>query len=243
MSNEYIQVSFKQRQAILQEVHEKFPKEVCGFLTATDFIPLENISETPETSFKIDPIEYAIHIAVATSLVHTHNIPDRRKAPFDPRTPSYADFIAQKKTGLPWLIYGTDGQGLTESLQFPRIPNSTYLDRDFIWFINDCYTLVQDWYKFELGITLKDYILTQDYQSIRCLNDLFTNYIEDFGFNEVKLKDIRRGDLLLLDNAGFKRNHLGIFDGKNVLHQSTRSVIVPFETFIGRINKVLRYVG
>lgn len=238
-----IEITKEQKQQIDRHVLDQYPKEACGILTEDSYIPCENVHEEPEKHFRFSKLELAIHFRSAIAIVHSHCRNPRKPCYFDPRTPSYSDFKHQKLTNKPWFIVDCEGYTVSAALQFPRTPNQEYVGRPFIWFINDCYTLVQDWYKFELGIELKEYQLERDYQEIKNMNCIFTEHIEDYGFVEVPLAKITKGDLLLLDNAGFRENHLGIYTKGQVLHQDMRSVSVPFQNFLGRINKVLHYVG
>lgn len=238
-----IQPTALQEEKIKEHILRCYPEEACGILTEDDYVPCINIHENPTKAFRFDKLEYATNAVAAKAIIHSHTRKLRSLVVFDPRTPSYADTVGQKLSALPWLIYDTEGLTVGIPLQYPRIRSNIYEGRPFLWFISDCYTLVQDWYFYELGVALPDYKLEKDYTEIKHLNDLFTPYIEEYGFVEVPLNKIQRGDLLLLDNAGFHQNHLGIYDGKNVLHQDMLSVIVPFETFYGRINKVLRYAN
>jgi proteasome lid subunit RPN8/RPN11 len=219
------------------------PEEMCGFLTQTSFIPVKNIAKEPLKSFEIAPQDYLQHVSETIAIVHSHCRSAKTPEILDLRTPSYADFCTQKGTNLPWLIVSCEGITVSDPIQFPRIPNNNYSNRRFLWFINDCYCLVQDFYQFELGIKLKDYVVNQDYKTIRNLSNLFDDYITDYGFKEVQLEQIQEGDLILIDNEGFERNHLGIYTKGKVLHQGMLSALEPFEHFLGRIHIVLHYVG
>ena len=128
-------------------------------------------------------------------------------------------------------------------MQIPRVPSNEYLDRDFIWFINDCYTLVQDYYHFELGIDLKQYVL-HDYRNVRKSHAVFNDYINEYGFIELHdLNDLQNGDLFIVDNSGFTENHLVIYHDGKLLHQGLLSCVEPFEAYAGKFKKRLRYAG
>lgn len=238
-----IQLNSVQEDLIRQAALTAYPNEMCGLLTQNSFAECKNVSTDPTKGFAFNPLEFAQYFPKAIAVVHSHCRASNKPEIFDLRTPSYSDLIGQKRSAKPWLIVGTEGMSVTDPLQIPRIPSNQYLGRRFLWFINDCYSLVQDWYKFELGIELPDHQAKEDYRDLRNFSNLFTDYIQSYGFTEISLGEITRGDLLLLDNAGFEDNHLGIFTGTSVIHQDMISTEVPFETFIGRIKKVLRYVG
>ena len=238
-----ISLNKKQKKAIEKHTLACYPEEMCGFLTADNFIPVENTAEDKEHSFKIDAIEFAKHNADIIAIVHSHTRPLKQAELFDLRAPSYQDYLNQKQTNLPWLIVGCESITVTDPIQFPRIKSNEFTDRRFQWFLNDCYNLVQDYFFYERGIELPDAIIEHDYLDIRHKNYLFDNYFEQYGFEEIKLDDIKEGDLIIIDQGGYKANHLGIYTQGKILHQAMVSSIVPFETFLGRIYKVLRYVG
>lgn len=232
----------------LDELHRgilnNYPNESCGFILKDDTIIFcMNISKTPEKAFKIDSTDYVKYSDDIKYIFHSHCIDPRKGKNLDPRTPSLKDMEGQILTDLPWLIFATEGWVVSEPITLPRNPNTNYLDRPFIWFINDCYTLVQDYYKFELGIELKPYIL-HDYTAIRKSDKVFDEFIEDYGFIELQnLDDLQNGDLFILDNSGFTENHLGIYHDGYILHQGLLSCKEPLENFLGQIKKRLKYVG
>lgn len=236
-------LSALQREKINNHTLECYPNEMCGLLTSTDFIPLNNIHKVPQNAFKIDKLEIIKYIDEIVAIVHSHTRPISQHEIYDLRTPSTKDIEQQQLTNIPWIIVGSEGVTVTEPIQFPRIRNNTYVGRPFMWFINDCYNLLQDWYWFELGIDLPDHTTKLDYFDISKLSDVFDEYYEQYKFEEVPFRRIQNNDVVILSNSNFNRNHLGIyFDGK-ILHQNQVSIIEPIESFIGRIHKVLRYVG
>lgn len=221
-----------------------YPNESCGFILQDNTIIFcMNISETPEKSFKINPIDYVKFSGQLKYIFHSHCINPRTSRNLDPRTPSVADMKGQEVSGIPWLVFATEGWVVSEPITLPRTPSSDYLERPFIWFINDCYTLVQDYYKFELGIELKPYIL-HDYTAVRKSDKVFDEFIEDYGFIELQnLDDLKNGDLFILDNSGFRENHLGIYHEGCLIHQGLLSCKEPLENYMSQIKKRLKYVG
>lgn len=221
-----------------------YPREMCGILTEEDFHPLTNIAENPETSFSIDPKNLIPFLGKIKAVVHSHTKDPRKVSLFDLRTPSIEDINAQKLANVPFLIVGTEGQNVLPALEIPREKTNNYIGRPFIWFIYDCYTLVQDYYLFDLGISLPDHKADKDYKELKDFDNVFAPYISEYGFIEKNdLEGLKNGDLFLLDNAGVQKNHLGIYHNGKVLHQDMISCEVPFEYFLGRIQKRLVYVG
>jgi len=230
-------------ESIKVEAIKQYPKEACGIIVDNKFIPIENSNEKPEKNFTISAEKIARFLGKIQFIVHTHCRKPAEAEIFDLRTPSFSDILGQKQTNIPWLIFGTEGLTLSEPLQIPRIKNNKYLLRPFIWYINDCYSLVQDYYEFEFGIHLDNHRAKEDYKDIRKLNDIFAPYIEEYGF--IKFNPIRHeyknGDLVLLNSGGFEKNHLGIFENGYILHQDLVSKKERIEHFIDYIHLVLRH--
>lgn len=234
-----IEPSQEQLQLIKEAAIKSHPNEMCGILTTDSFIHCENVSETPERAFVLKAEDRAKYYYKTVAIVHTH-VPKRHQL-FNLLTPSEADYLEQQKTGVPWLIFGCDGESISNPVQLERVPNKELLDRPFIWLINDCYSLVQDYYFFEMGIELIDHKLFIKPEDFIMANNLFDQFFEEYGFKKVDMSEIKNGDIVLLDNAGFKRNHLGIYVDGKILHQDGLSVMEDFSHFVGRIHEVLRH--
>lgn len=239
-----IKLTAKQTQQIKEHTLACYPEEMCGLLVEGEFTPLKNVAENPKKEFRILEQDLIPYLGNITAIVHSHCYNSKHPNLLDVRTPSVQDVKQQKISKIPWLIVGTEGQNVLEAIQLPRTKNNTYLGRPFIWYINDCYTLVQDYYWFELGIDLPDAVDNKDYKSTRILNEPFKAYIKEYGFSESTcIDDMQNGDLILVDSGIASQNHLGIYHEGFILSQETLSIKQPFYNFIGRIHKVLRYVN
>ncbi len=215
---------------------------MVGVLTVDSFIPLTNAAKEPTKSFSINTLDYAKVIDKTIAIVHSHCRDTKYASPYDLRTPSLADITNQKRSNKPWLIVGTDGELVTAPLQFPRIPNDNYIGRPFIWYINDCYNLVEDYYRYSLNIILPNKDITFDWTKLSHLSDAFNKYIKDYNFTDIyKVEEIRKGDLVLLDRNGVSASHLGIYEDGYIIHQDNLSRRQPLSNFIGNIRRILRY--
>lgn len=236
-----IKLTLLQSQKIKDAALRRYPNEMCGVLTAEDFIELDNYAIDPSKSFSFDPVQYGRVVEQVVAIVHSHTKSINDPEHYDLRTPSRKDRLNQRTTNKVWLIVGTEGHEVSEPIQFPREPSSQYLNRPFMWFVNDCYTLVQDWYRFERGIELMDHADDFDPANMQIFSGIFEPYIAQAGFVEVTSGQPKFGDLLLLSAMGMLNNHLGIYDDGRVIHQLGLSVAEPYEAFLGKIHKVLRY--
>ena len=232
-----------QTQKIKETALLRYPKEMCGVCTIDDFIELDNVSDHPENSFRFDPVQYARVIEQTVYIVHSHTKELSYVETYDLRTPSHKDFINQKRSGKPWLIVGCEGFEVSEPVLFPRSPSPELLGRPFIWYVNDCYTLVMDYYKFNLGIDLDIHDESFDWAKHRTESNLFEPFIEKWGFKQSSVDDLQNGDLIIISRHGLFANHLLIYHEGEVIHQLGISVQQPLSMYYTRINKVLRYVG
>jgi len=239
-----IQLNDVQKEKINFNTLVCYPYEMCGILTEDDFIFCPNIHENPKTNFKISPKDLLPYLGKVKAIVHSHCKDSKTQEVFDIRTPSVSDLEGQTLSGVSWLIVSCNGSTVSSPLEFPRQPSNNYIGRPFIWLINDCYTLVQDFYFFELGISLPNHKAKTDYRDIRTLNGLFDDFIVEYNFRpRHEGEPVVTGNLLLLNHKGSVRNHLGIYNKGKVIHQDMLSVEVDFERMLPYIAEVLVYEG
>lgn len=122
--------------AIQQHAQAEYPKECCGVVVNEQYVPLRNAHKTPKTHFKIDlkdleGLDY-------TAIVHSH--PDGHDAP------SKADMAAQRADGRPWIIVKVTEQGCKAPFILGG-PPEPLIGRKFRHGVNDCYSLIQDWFE------------------------------------------------------------------------------------------------
>ena len=219
----------------------RYPEEMVGAITQDDFFPFNNVSTDKESSFSLT-LEDTYSLLTSKEIIalaHSHTLKTKGSR-FDIRTPSYNDIINQKKSGIPWLIFGTEGVNITSPIELPRIRNPNYIGREFIWFINDCYTLTQDFLYFNKGIETKDSIPPPDFKRLPCMSGIFDLRLEEYGFKTKPANlPLNEGDICIVDSEGFKKNHLAIFHQGKFLHQKLISGYTPFETFLGHIHCIL----
>lgn len=92
---------------IIREAIERYPEEMVGYVKDNEFVPLKNISKSPEKRYqlsikdKIFILDHSIDY-----LVHSH--------PYLDSYPSELDLKSQKSTGIPFLIIGTNGKAVTK---------------------------------------------------------------------------------------------------------------------------------
>ena len=209
------------RQAIREHALRESPREACGLIVRRGkksvVVPCDNVAADPREFFVIHPDAWEAAEADAGEVemvYHSH--------PFTGADPSEADKASAEKVGVPYLIYApgqsADRDGWT--LYRPCGYEAPYEGRPFVWNILDCYALLSDWYRRELGVVLP-VIYREDYfwQSA----DLFTENLEARGFEEVPRAEVRRGDVLLFalnsrnNNPLGRPNHCAVYLGDGLM--------------------------
>jgi proteasome lid subunit RPN8/RPN11 len=210
-----------------------YPREAVGIINDTGYVPLDNISVDPTTSFEAHEDSWVTHAPIK-AVLHSHV---NRMA-----KPSEADMRAQISTAVPWAILLTDGASCGEPIWFgDQLEISPLFERPFMHGVHDCYSLVRD--TFRMG---KDRLATAEpgqrilgwpYGPVTLIdgarddgwwaNDHDDFYTESFaraGFVDLEIADRKRlpglriGDCFLY-RLGLtqKVNHAGIYIGNNLI--------------------------
>ncbi len=196
---------------------EAYPNEACGFIIKKEssskaFLRLcVNEAEKPTQEFKVSPKEYLAVKKEGKIVAIFHSHPNFSAHPSD------ADKRVSENLDLPSYIC---------SYPHPEIcvyePNGyvpPMVGRVFSFGINDCYTLVRDYFKQELNLMLADYE-REDYFWERG-EDLYLDNFAKEGFKEVDdgLTNLKKHDLLLCCIESTLPNHAAIYLGDgNILH-------------------------
>jgi proteasome lid subunit RPN8/RPN11 len=201
--------------AALTHAKAAFPAESCGLVVIIKgeetYWPCKNVSKYPEQLFTICPQDYAIaeQAGEVVGIVHSH--------PTTPAIASNADKVAAEKTGLPWHV--VNPQTLMWSTYTPCGYMAPLIGREWVWGVQDCWTLVRDWYG-EQGVELPDWerpVNPLDFIKA----PMFDSCWPTAGFRELRDdEELQPGDALLMaiqSNNGL--NHCGVYIGDGmVLH-------------------------
>jgi len=189
-----------------------FPREACGFIikkgSAEVCFPCKNIAEHSVSQFIISPEDYlkAKEEGDILAIYHSHSTGG----------PSQADKASCEKTGLPWYVYSN---GKIHEL-YPAGVRIPLLGRKFVWGTFDCWTLVRDYYEYNLNIILPDFNYEEKFWE-KGINMYLDNY-EKAGFAKVDIP--QEYDALLFQMNSRIPNHAAVLLGDNriIHHMSNR---------------------
>ena len=196
---------------IRQHCNEYPDQEICGVIAIHDgrrvYKRCKNTALVPQRYFRIDPEElHAIQQRCQViAIVHSH---------VGSVEPSQTDREVAETTALPWIIVNSAGDyNIYRPESCQTLP---FVGREFCWGVQDCWTLVRDWYQSELGLTLPD--AERPPIAMWQIQPLFAQWM-NYGFRRVT--DIAYGDIvaMAIGDSGLP-THAGVYLGNNqILHQ------------------------
>jgi len=227
-----------------------FPNEICGFLSAdgTDLIPVKNTHTTPTEAFRMSPESVVRGLeSNASALVHSHVN--------GLASPTEQDMRQQEAMQIPWGIVVLDAQKTVTEQGVPHVtdwvwfgdqlPIQPYEGRVHIVNVQDCWSLVRDWYRKERGVTLP--IFPREPKWYLKHTDLITPArIAEAGLIVVETTELQIGDILAMQLGQNTINHLALYLGNElILHHVAGylSRVEPVYRWLPFMRKVLRYGG
>jgi len=184
------------------------PREACGYLLPSgEIVELPNRAADPTRDFSVGPLHELPVDAVA--IWHTHP---------DDEPPSAPDLAGCRATALPWVICGPSKLWAV----YPQPP--PLLCREFVYGVEDCWQLVSDWFAQEKGVLLPWFPRPPDGWWNTEGESPYLEAAKAYGFTvkpiaEIGLSALRPGDVLLMQIAGKRVNHSGVYTGGGqILH-------------------------
>lgn len=195
--------------AIMSHADSTKERECCGMIIThrrrKEYFPVRNIA-TLDKHFVMHPEDQASAEDKGTVLAIVHSHPK-----ISPE-PSQADLVGIERSQTPWIIvnWPTGSYTITE----PSGYVAPLEGREFSHGVLDCYTIVRDYYKRELGITLKDYERPDNWW-LKGM-DLYRDHFSDTDFIEVFDGSLKQHDFLLIQMASPVANHGAVYLGDNL---------------------------
>jgi cell wall-associated NlpC family hydrolase len=203
------------RTAMYLHAEAEQPREACGLIVQTAgglmYTRCRNIAGDA-AQFVLEPADYA-HAEetfdAVVAVVHSH--------PNASANPSMADRVGCERSGLPWVIVGWPS-GVMVQLE-PEGWEAPYRGREFHHGALDCYTLVQDWYRRELGQLLPDFHREDGWWEERPdhpAQDLYMKHFAEAGFVQV-FGEPQRHDVIFMQVLSERANHAAVYLGNGVM--------------------------
>ena len=192
------------------QVHasEAYPDEACGVIVGTPQGPFyrecRNLSTVPdECVWHHRDLAFAEDDGEVLGYVHSH--------PDAPAAPSLEDRRGCEASGRPWWIVSHPG-GVWRRLD----PTRALEGRPFVFGVDDCYSLVRDWYREALGLVLPDFVRRPGFW--RDGETPHLDHLQKAGF-ELVVGDLRVGDVILMRIKSQTPNHCAVYLGRDqILH-------------------------
>jgi hypothetical protein len=142
--------------------------------------------------------------------------------PYKEPFPTDGDRVECERSGVPWIIVnypvGTYYEWEPDGYRAPLI------GRDFLHGVLDCYTLIRDYYEWELGIALPEFERPDEWWKLDNY-DLYKDNFEKAGFRVIAMEELQPGDVILMQIASRKINHGAIYLGDQIiLHHLTNQL-------------------
>lgn len=181
------------------------PREAAGVLTrASQIVEVANRSPEPDHSFEIGPLhDLESREGELMAIWHTH--PEDEP----PTRPDAANCVA---TFLPWIIAGPNKIWVLYPEARP------YCGREFQYGVDDCWTLLSDWFAQEAAIFLPWFERPPDLWWHEPGPSPYVESAEQYGFtvaplSEWGLENLKVGDVILMRIRAKRTNHAAIYIG------------------------------
>lgn len=232
------------RKKLLEQIRRhaaaEYPRECCGLVVqfgrGQAYVPCRNVSPEPGDRFELHPEDYAAAEDAGEILAVVHSHPDATS------WPSAWDRASCDHSGLPWYILSWPEGDLR--LLEPQSGPKPLKGRPYVYGLQDCYSIVQDWYRQERGVELGRVDTVDGWWKSGDQDVLLNNY-RAMGFVEIDQPE--HGALLLMQVSAPVTNHCAVYlDGGEMLHHmpGALSACTPYGGYWQeRTRAILRYVG
>lgn len=200
---------------MIREAGRSHPREMCGALVLNNgevsFIKIPNVAAqygiSDRDGFVICPRTYSSVEDKFDVVAVVHSHPDYSAKP------SAHDIARCNQGEIPWIIVSYPEVDI--SIVYPDKEEVPLIGREFVHGLQDCYTLIKDYYKKEFGIILGEY--ERDDEWWEKGQDLYIDNYEREGFISIEESELAVGDLLLMQIESGVTNHAAVMYEDNVI--------------------------
>ncbi len=181
-----MKLTAKLKKAILAHAEQCFPRECCGVVVSGKYIECRNIAKD-QHQFEIhhEDLASAEDAGEIQAYVHSH--------PNASAQASELDLIQIELHEKPWVICALPD--VEFQIYAPCGYQTPLIGRNYHHGWQDCYSIVRDFYKRELGIDLMDFERDDDWWNQQDHQSLYLDNFEKAGFYEVG--EPQHGDMLI----------------------------------------------
>lgn len=197
-----------------QHAREEAPREACGLVVdgpeGVRLVRAKNLARDPFRDFDLDPDAW-LELTDDESVIafyHSH--------PVGPSEHSDGDIAASENSGLPCYLVNLPTAEV--KVYEPCGYEAPYTGRVYVHGSRDCFSLVRDWFRLEMGIHIDDFDRRDGWWSTG--QNLYLDNFASQGFVEVSPESpVLRGDVFLIQVGARVPNHAAIALGDGtILH-------------------------
>ncbi|OAV37887.1 Phage tail assembly protein [Moraxella catarrhalis] len=181
------------QQQIITHAQDAYPNECCGLIIDEDYYPCDNVAVNPTEHFEIDPKDFAKaeSIGEIQAIVHSH--------PNGNAEPSEIDRVQMSIHGMDWVICAFGYHAGGKEYFKPKAYQAPLLGREYHHGVQDCYSLVRDYYHRELDIHLPDFHRSDAWWEHKNHEPLYEKNFEKAGFVAVdkSVGNLQKHDVIL----------------------------------------------
>ena len=224
------------KQQIKELALRKPREEICGFIVKAndDFLLFESRNEATNEKkyFVTNAYDYlsASKAGEIVAVFHTH--------PNSIEKPSILDVINSENHNINYIIYSLKSDKFLEYKPCGNKFLNMFLGKSFEIGVNDCFTLVRDFFKVKYGFNIHNVYRDKDWRKAN--KDLIKTEQEKSDFVEVK--DLQEDDILAFSLDKKSATHLGIYLGNNCFLHQPRNHFSKIDLVDGVFSKKLKYI-
>lgn len=206
------------REQALEHAIESIPNESVGLVAIVKgkekYWPCKNIALDPTLHFIIDPDDYmqCEEENEVMGVVHSHPKGE---------PPSQPDLDSCEYIDLPFYICDPVKKTWHDFKPSGYKPNPL-IGRNWVWGVQDCWTLVDDWFRIEKGIKFKTWPRPKTLKEFMN-KPYFERVLTESGFIELKDdEELQYGDVLLVND---NLDHVALYiNNQEILSHSIRQL-------------------